>query len=78
MTACISEVRRDLMPTSSALMKPEAPWEILAEVTKRFKPMQTGGLYCPCMGRFRRHRPYNEISEAKRLSDFLRFEVKAG
>lgn len=34
------EVRRDLVPTSSALLKPEVQKEILAEVTERLKPMQ--------------------------------------
>ena len=34
------EVRRDLVPTSSALLKPEVQQEILAEVAERLKPMQ--------------------------------------
>jgi type III restriction enzyme len=34
------EVKRDLVPTSSALMKPEVQQEILAEVAERLKPMQ--------------------------------------
>jgi type III restriction enzyme len=34
------EVRRDLAPTSSALLKPEAQKEILAEVTECLKPIQ--------------------------------------
>ena len=34
------EVKRDLVPTSSALLKPEVQKEILAEVTERLKPMQ--------------------------------------
>ena len=33
------EVRRDLVPTSSALLKPEVQSAILAEVTERLKPM---------------------------------------
>lgn len=34
------EVRRDLVPTSSALLRPEVQKEILAEVTERLKPLQ--------------------------------------
>ena len=34
------EVKRDLVPTSSALLKPEVQKEILAEVAERLKPMQ--------------------------------------
>ena len=34
------EVRRDLVPTSSALLKPEVQSAILAEVTERLKPVQ--------------------------------------
>lgn len=34
------EVKRDLVPTSSALLKPEVQQEILAEVAERLKPMQ--------------------------------------
>src|SRR3546814_2814888 len=34
------EVKRDLGPTSSALLKPEVQREILAEVAERLKPMQ--------------------------------------
>lgn len=34
------EVRRDLVPTSSALLKPEVQREILADVTERLKPLQ--------------------------------------
>src|SRR3546814_19716823 len=34
------EVKRDLVPTSSALLKPEVQREILAEVAERLKPMQ--------------------------------------
>ena len=34
------EIRRDLVPTSSALLKPEVQKEILAEVTERLKPLQ--------------------------------------
>ncbi|WP_047925735.1 DEAD/DEAH box helicase [Pseudomonas aeruginosa] len=34
------EVRRDLVPTSSALLKPEVQKEILAEVAERLKPLQ--------------------------------------
>ena len=34
------EVRRDLVPTSNALLKPEVQREILAEVTERLKPLQ--------------------------------------
>ncbi|WP_041360504.1 DEAD/DEAH box helicase family protein [Methylococcus capsulatus] len=34
------EVRRDLVPTSSALLKPEVQQEILAEVAERLKPVQ--------------------------------------
>lgn len=34
------EVKRDLVPTSSALLKPEVQREILAEVTERLKPLQ--------------------------------------
>jgi type III restriction enzyme len=34
------EVRRDLVPTSSALLKPEVQKEILAEVAQRLKPLQ--------------------------------------
>jgi len=34
------EVRRDLVPTSSALLKPEVQQEILAKVAERLKPMQ--------------------------------------
>lgn len=34
------EVKRDLVPTSSALLKPEVQKEILAEVAKRLKPLQ--------------------------------------
>ena len=34
------EIRRDLVPTSSALLKPEVQQEILAEVAERLKPMQ--------------------------------------
>jgi type III restriction enzyme len=34
------EVKRDLVPTSSALLTPEVQKEILAEVTERLKPMQ--------------------------------------
>lgn len=34
------EVRRDLVPTSSALLSPEVQSAILAEVTERLKPMQ--------------------------------------
>lgn len=34
------EVKRDLVPTSGALLKPEIQKEILAEVTERLKPMQ--------------------------------------
>ncbi|MEJ3960257.1 DEAD/DEAH box helicase family protein [Brachymonas sp. G13] len=34
------EVKRDLVPTSSALLKPEVQKEILAEVTERLKPLQ--------------------------------------
>ncbi len=34
------EVRRDLVPTSSALLKPEVQQEILAEVVQRLKPLQ--------------------------------------
>ena len=34
------EVRRDLVPTSSALLKPEVQSAILAEVTERLKPLQ--------------------------------------
>lgn len=36
------EVRRDLVPTSSALLKPEVQREILAEVAERLKPLQEG------------------------------------
>ena len=32
------EVKRDLVPTSSALLKPEVQKEILAEVAERLKP----------------------------------------
>ena len=34
------EVRRDLVPTSGALLNPDVQKEILAEVTERLKPMQ--------------------------------------
>ncbi|WP_240154634.1 MULTISPECIES: response regulator [unclassified Burkholderia] len=34
------EAKRDLVPTSSALLKPEVQKEILAEVAERLKPMQ--------------------------------------
>ena len=34
------EVRRDLVPTSGALLKPEVQREILAEVAERLKPLQ--------------------------------------
>jgi type III restriction enzyme len=34
------EVKRDLAPTSSALLRPEVQREILAEVTERLKPLQ--------------------------------------
>jgi len=34
------EVKRDLVPTSSALLKPEVQSAILAEVTERLKPLQ--------------------------------------
>ncbi len=34
------EVKRDLVPTSSALLKPEVQREILAEVTERLRPLQ--------------------------------------
>jgi type III restriction enzyme len=34
------EVRRDLVPTSSAQLPPEVQSAILAEVTERLKPMQ--------------------------------------
>ena len=34
------EAKRDLVPTSAALLKPEVQKEILAEVTERLKPMQ--------------------------------------
>jgi type III restriction enzyme len=34
------EVRRDLVPTSSALLKPEVQTQILAEVAERLKPLQ--------------------------------------
>ena len=34
------EVKRDLVPTSNALLNPEVQKEILAEVTERLKPMQ--------------------------------------
>ena len=34
------EVRRELVPTSGALLKPEVQKEILAEVAERLKPMQ--------------------------------------
>ena len=34
------EVRRDLVPTSSALLKPEVQHEILAEVVERLQPLQ--------------------------------------
>lgn len=34
------EVKRDLVPTSSALLKPEVQKEILAEVAERLKPVQ--------------------------------------
>lgn len=34
------EVRRDLVPTSSALLKPDVQKEILAEVAERLKPLQ--------------------------------------
>jgi len=34
------EVRRDLVPTSGALLKPEVQKEILAEVVERLKPLQ--------------------------------------
>ncbi|WP_333686850.1 DEAD/DEAH box helicase family protein [Methylococcus capsulatus] len=34
------EVKRDLVPTSSALLKPEVQQEILAEVAERLRPMQ--------------------------------------
>ena len=34
------EVRRDLVPTSGALLKPEVQKEILAEVVERLRPMQ--------------------------------------
>lgn len=34
------EIRRDLVPTSSALLKPEVQKEILAEVAERLKPLQ--------------------------------------
>ncbi|CAJ9342482.1 Type III restriction-modification enzyme helicase subunit [Burkholderia pseudomallei] len=34
------EVKRDLVPTSSALLNPEVQKEILAEVSERLKPMQ--------------------------------------
>jgi hypothetical protein len=34
------EVRRDLVPTSSALLKPAVQKEILAEVAERLKPLQ--------------------------------------
>ena len=36
------EVRRDLVPTSSALLKPEVQKEILAEVAERLKPLSIG------------------------------------
>ncbi|MGX2040946.1 DEAD/DEAH box helicase family protein [Methylocaldum sp. MU1018] len=36
------EVRRDLVPTSSALLKPQVQNEILAEVSERLKPVQAG------------------------------------
>ncbi|MCC6921977.1 MAG: DEAD/DEAH box helicase family protein [Nitrosomonas sp.] len=35
-------VKRDLVPTSSALLKPEVQSVILAEVTERLKPLQSG------------------------------------
>lgn len=35
------EVKRDLVPTSAALLKPEVQQEILQEVTERLKPMQS-------------------------------------
>jgi type III restriction enzyme len=34
------EVKRDLVPTSSALLRPEVQKEILAKVTERMKPLQ--------------------------------------
>jgi type III restriction enzyme len=34
------EVKRDLVPTSNALLRPEVQREILAEVTERLKPLQ--------------------------------------
>ncbi|QIM52747.1 DEAD/DEAH box helicase [Hydrogenophaga crocea] len=34
------EVKRDLVPTSSALLKPEVQKEIIAEVAERLKPLQ--------------------------------------
>ena len=34
------EVKRDLVPTSSALLRPDVQREILAEVTERLKPLQ--------------------------------------
>ncbi len=34
------EIKRDLVPTSSALLKPEVQKEILAEVAERLKPLQ--------------------------------------
>lgn len=34
------EIKRDLAPTSGALLRPEVQKEILAEVTERLKPMQ--------------------------------------
>ena len=34
------EVKRDLVPTSSALLKPEVQMEILAEVAERLRPLQ--------------------------------------
>ncbi len=38
------EIKRELVPTSSALLRPEVQQEILSEVTERLKPMQ-GNLF---------------------------------
>lgn len=38
------EVKRDLVPTSAALLKPEVQQEILQEVTERLKPVQSSWL----------------------------------
>lgn len=38
------EIKRDLVPTSSALLKPEVQKEILQEVTERLRPVQSSWL----------------------------------